>query len=65
SPRYLKEIISRIIRDRLIEGQFEESGLTMRQLTVVEDVIFRMLSSMFHTRIKYPGQERDKQEQKK
>ncbi len=60
SPRHLKELLSRLIRDRLVEGQFEESGLTMRQLAQVEDVLFRMLASMFHTRVKYPGQEREK-----
>ncbi|MDR1534128.1 MAG: HDIG domain-containing protein [Planctomycetota bacterium] len=56
SPAHLRELISRLIRDRLIDGQFEDSGLTMRQLKRVEEVLFRMLASMFHTRVKYPGQ---------
>lgn len=60
SPQHLRELLSRLIRDRLIERQFEESGLTMRQLAQVEEVLFKMLSSMFHTRVKYPGQEKGK-----
>ena len=60
SPQHLRTLLSRIIRDRLIEGQFEESGLSMRQLAQVEEVLFRMLASMYHTRVKYPGQENDK-----
>lgn len=60
SPAHLRGLLSRLIRDRLIEGQFEESGLSMRQLAQVEEVLFRMLVSMYHTRVKYPGQEKDK-----
>ncbi len=60
SPAHLRKLLSAIIRDRLIEGQFEESGLSMRQLAQVEEVLFRMLVSMYHTRVKYPGQEKEK-----
>jgi putative nucleotidyltransferase with HDIG domain len=55
SPAHLRELLSRLIRDRLIDGQFEDSGLTMRQLKQIEDTLFRMLTSMFHTRVKYPN----------
>ncbi len=57
SSAHLRELVSRLVRERLLEGQFEESGLTMRQLAQVEDTLFRMLVSMYHTRVKYPGQE--------
>lgn len=57
SPQHLRNLLGAIIRDRLIEGEFEESGLSMRQLAQVEDVLFRMLVSMYHTRVKYPGQD--------
>ncbi|MCD8140218.1 MAG: HDIG domain-containing protein [Planctomycetaceae bacterium] len=59
SPSHLRDLLARIIRARLIEGQFEESGLSMRQLAQVEEVLFRMLVSMYHTRVKYPGQEKN------
>ena len=59
SPTRLRTLLSAIIRDRLIEGQFEEAGLSMRQLAQVEEVLYRMLVSMYHTRVKYPGQEKD------
>ncbi len=56
-PAHLRSLLERLIRERLVEGQFEESGLTMRQLAQVEETIFRMLVSMYHTRVKYPGQD--------
>lgn len=65
SPQHLRELIRRLIRERLIEGQFEESGLSMRQLAQVEDVLFRMLASMYHTRVKYPGQEKQEKGRKR
>ena len=60
SAQHLRELLARLIRDRLVDCQFEESGLTMRQLAQVEEVLFRMLVSMYHTRVKYPGQEKEK-----
>lgn len=56
SPKHLQELLSSLIRDRLIDRQFEESGLTMSQLAQIEEALFRMLVSMYHTRVKYPGQ---------
>ena len=56
SPQHLRTLVARLIRDRLIEGQFEECGLSMHQLSQIEDILFRMLVSMYHTRVKYPGQ---------
>ncbi|MDR3077782.1 MAG: HDIG domain-containing protein [Planctomycetota bacterium] len=59
SPQHMRALVSRLIRDRLIEGQFDECGLTMSQLRRVEEVIYRMQVSMYHTRVKYPGQDKD------
>ncbi|MCC8165933.1 MAG: hypothetical protein LIQ31_07240 [Planctomycetes bacterium] len=59
SPKYLRNLLDNIVRDRLVEGEFEDSGLSMRQLAQVKDVLFRMLVSMYHTRVKYPGQENE------
>lgn len=65
SSKHLRDLLSNIIRARLVEGQFEDSGLTMRQLAQVEEVLFRMLVSMYHTRVKYPGQESGKEGRKR
>ncbi len=60
SPARIGSLLSSIIHDRLLDGQFEDSGLSMRQLGRVEETLFRMLVSMYHTRVKYPGQEKDR-----
>lgn len=57
SPQHLKNLISGLARDRLMDYQFEDSSLTMDQLAKVERVFLRLLISMHHIRVKYPGQE--------
>lgn len=65
SPQHLSNLLRAIIHDRLVEGEFEESGLSMHQLAQVESVLYRMLVSMYHTRVKYPGQDAGKKQRNK
>jgi hypothetical protein len=40
---------------RLMDGQFDQSDLTLRELQVMEDAIIKSLNSIYHGRIAYPG----------
>ncbi len=42
--------------DRLLDGQFDESSLTLREIRIVEDSLVKSLIGMHHGRIKYPDQ---------
>ncbi|MBN1807897.1 MAG: HDIG domain-containing protein [Planctomycetes bacterium] len=59
SPTHIDNLVGTIIQRRLMEGQFDESGLSFRDLTTVRVAISRILVSMFHSRPKYPGQKED------
>jgi putative nucleotidyltransferase with HDIG domain len=52
--------IERLVRDvserRLHGGQFDESGLTLRELRTIEKSLAMSLISIYHGRIKYPDQ---------
>ena len=37
-------------------GQFDESGLTLRELRTIEKSLAMSLNSIYHGRIKYPDQ---------
>ncbi|HBT20298.1 MAG TPA: phosphohydrolase [Peptococcaceae bacterium] len=50
----LEGCVKRIIRDRLEDGQLEESELTFRELEIITKVFVRVLSGIFHSRIEYP-----------
>ena len=39
---------------RLLDGQFEESGLTLTELKTIEESLCKGLIALFHSRIKYP-----------
>ena len=39
---------------RLLDGQFEESGLTLTELHLIEESLGKGLIALYHVRIKYP-----------
>ena len=49
----IDEIIQRIIKERLNDGQLEDSPLTLKDLKTIADTLSRMLRGMHHKRIKY------------
>ncbi len=57
----LHALVHDTIEDRVKQGQLTDSGLTLRDLITIEDVLVSALRSLYHPRIKYPS---FKQEQK-
>jgi putative nucleotidyltransferase with HDIG domain len=53
SPGRLEALVRKLSRARLEDGQFDECGLTFRQLRQVEDSIVKSLVSIHHGRIGY------------
>lgn len=54
NPSRLETLVRKIVMEKLVDGQFEESNLTMRELKAIEDSFLRTLIAMHHQRIKYP-----------
>jgi membrane-associated HD superfamily phosphohydrolase len=42
---------------RLLDGQFDECGLTLQELHKVEISLIKSLSAVYHGRIKYSDQQ--------
>jgi hypothetical protein len=55
SPQHLDEIIDQIVRDRLNDGQLDESPLTFAELTKIKDSFQHTLITMLHGRVAYPA----------
>ena len=53
----IEEIVESIINDRLKDGQFDETFLTMKELKTIQKAICETLKGIFHTRIQYPKKE--------
>ncbi len=43
-----------LIEERISDGQLDDSGLTLKEIRIVEKSLVSSLSSTFHSRIKYP-----------
>ncbi|MBA4032435.1 MAG: phosphohydrolase [Planctomyces sp.] len=56
APKRIETLVHDILLKRLLDGQFDESGLTLTELAIVEDSLVKSLISIYHGRIKYPDQ---------
>lgn len=54
TPDKIETLVRKIIRDRLEDGQFDESDLTLRELDQIAVSICETLKGTFHQRIEYP-----------
>ncbi len=58
TPGSLRRLVRDLMMKRLLDGQFEESGLTLTELHQVEEALCKGLAALYHNRIKYPEPER-------
>ena len=58
TPGSLRKLVRDMMMKRLLDGQFEESGLTLTELHLVEVSLVKSLTALYHSRIKYPEPER-------
>ena len=58
TPGSLRKLVRDMLMKRLLDGQFEESGLTLTELHIVEESLCKGLIALYHSRIKYPEPER-------
>ncbi len=50
----IRAMVSRIIDERVTDGQFDECDLTLRDLDLIREAFVAQLLGMYHTRIAYP-----------
>ncbi len=53
----LESLVKKIIFNKLNEGELDNSGLSMSDLTKIQNSFLRILNGIFHTRIEYPKAE--------
>ena len=62
TPVRLEQLVSTISNKRLMDGQFSECNITLRELRKIEEAIVKTLCAVYHSRIKYPGGDKEKEE---
>lgn len=55
TPSRIESLIHDMAMKRLLDGQFEECGLTLRELSMVEESLTKSLIAVYHGRMKYPS----------
>lgn len=55
SPAAFREVIDRIVTQRMEQGQLRDAPLTLRQLATVKEQFLRSLLGMYHSRVDYPA----------
>lgn len=58
-PSYqkLENLVSRLIDEKVDEGQLNNCSLTFRDLRIIKENFLNILVGVYHSRIKYPGQD--------
>ena len=50
----LQGLVESLVHDKLVDGQLDESNLTLKDIDCVQAVFVKMLGAMFHGRVEYP-----------
>ncbi len=57
TPDRLEEVVRRLIREKLEDGQLDECALTFRDLNKIAAAFVRILAGILHPRLEYPDLE--------
>ncbi|MGE3641919.1 MAG: HD family phosphohydrolase [Pirellulales bacterium] len=57
TPARIESLVDDISRKRLLDGQFDESGLTLEEVDKIGQSLVKSLTAVYHGRVKYPDQE--------
>jgi putative nucleotidyltransferase with HDIG domain len=60
TPGRIRDLIERIVRDRLADGQLDECELTFKDLEKITASMTRSLTSLLHARVEYPDGDTNK-----
>ena len=55
NPARIEQLVHDLAMKRLLDGQFDESELTMRELELIERSLVKSLLGLYHGRIAYPS----------
>ncbi|MGE5549708.1 MAG: HD family phosphohydrolase [Bacteroidota bacterium] len=54
TPAKIEALTTKIIKERLADGQFDQCDLTLRDLEQIKSAFLKVLGGIFHSRIEYP-----------
>ena len=64
TPSRIEEMVNDVVKKKFLEGELDESDLTLKDLGKIAGSFTRVLNATFHTRIAYPQDDTDKKSSK-
>jgi len=55
----IEAIVKKVINDKFVSGQFNNCNLTLKDIDILANIFIKMLITMYHSRIKYPEQDKE------
>ncbi len=65
TPSRIENLVHELAMKRLLDGQFNDCDMTMRDLQQIENSLVKSLCGMYHGRIAYPKEEKQREEKYK
>jgi putative nucleotidyltransferase with HDIG domain len=56
TPARIEGLVTALVEKRLRDGQFDECGLTLREIAEIRESLIKSLIGIYHGRVKYPEQ---------
>ena len=53
----IRDLVEDLAMKRLMDGQFDESGLTLTELRIIQESLVKSMTAVYHGRVKYPDQQ--------
>jgi hypothetical protein len=57
TPARIENLVHEITMKRLLDGQFDECGLTLQEVHLIQESLVKSLTAVYHGRVKYPDQQ--------
>ena len=54
---HFEHLVKEQVMKRLLDDQFDDCGLTLKELRAIENSIVKSLTAVYHGRVKYPSQQ--------
>ena len=57
TPARIDSLVESITMKRLLDGQFDDCRLTLQELRRIRESLVKLLTAVYHARVKYPDQQ--------
>jgi putative nucleotidyltransferase with HDIG domain len=57
TPARIENLVHELAMKRLLDGQFDDCGLTLQELHLIEESLVKSVTAVYHGRVKYPEQQ--------